>query len=138
MFRNVWLTVTMMIGAIVALSQATEANAAAAAPLNVLQIEKFFEPDPLVENVHGWHCRGRRGPFGWHRHRRACGGYYDDPYDDPYYDDGRYYDGGPSIVIRPRRKRARYRCSRKRYRHCVRSYRSGSKRYRRCMRKYGC
>src|SRR5688572_5311182 len=30
--------------------------------------------EDLVQNVHGWHCRWRRG----HRHRRAC-------YDDDFY-----------------------------------------------------
>ena len=137
MFKSIWLTVTMIVGAIVGLSQATDANAAAAAPLQVLQLEKFFDPDPLVQNVHGWHCRRRAGPFGWHRHPRACGGYYDDPYDDPYYDDGPYYNDAPSVVIRPRR-RARRGCSRKIYRHCIRRWRAGSQRRARCLRKYRC
>ncbi len=142
MFKSFWVAVTLLTGTLVALSQATDANAAAAAPLHVLQLEKYFNADPLVQNVHGWHCRRRAGPYGWHRHRRACRRDYD-PYEEPYYDDGhayddgRYYDGGPSIVIRPNR-RARRGCSRKEYRHCIRRWRAGSRRRARCLRKYRC
>lgn len=135
MFRFVWLTIAMFAGALATVSQTTSANAVAATPLQVLQIEKFLQPDPLAQKAHGWHCRRRVGPYGWHRHPRACGGYYDDPYDDPYYDDGPYYDGGPAIVIKPRR---RYRCTRRARRNCYRNWRHSSKRRKRCLRKYGC
>ena len=136
MFKNMWLTVAMLVCALAVWSQSAQVKATPVAPLQVLQLEKLFQTDPLVHKTHGWHCRARVGPFGWHRHRRACGGYYDDPYDDPYYDDGRYYDGGPSIVIRPRH-RAR-RCTHKVRRHCIRRWRHSSKRRARCLRKYRC
>lgn len=125
----------MVIGITAALFQANDAEAAAAAPLNVLQLERYFEPDPLAQNVHGWHCRSRRGPYGWHRHRRACGDYYDDPYDDPYYNDP-YYEG-PAVVIRPR-KRRRSRCTRRVRRSCYNRWRHNRGRLARCLRKYRC
>jgi hypothetical protein len=48
--------------------------------------------DGLVQKVHGWHCRKRKGWYHghrvWHRHRRAC---YDYDYDDYDYYDYSYY-----------------------------------------------
>jgi hypothetical protein len=53
--------------------------------------------DELVQKVHGWHCRKRKGWYHghrvWHRHRRAC--YDDSYYDDDYYDDYSYGYGYP-------------------------------------------
>jgi hypothetical protein len=50
----------------------------------------------LVQKVHGWHCRARRGWYHghryWHRHRRACYDY--DDYDDYGYGYGGYPYGG--------------------------------------------
>jgi hypothetical protein len=56
----------------------------------------------LVQKVHGWHCRARKGWYHghkrWHRHRRACYDYDDyDDYDDDYgygYGYGGYPYGG--------------------------------------------
>jgi len=49
----------------------------------------------LVQKVHGWHCRARKGWYHghkrWHRHRRACYDY--DDYDDYGYGYG--YGGYP-------------------------------------------
>ena len=57
--------------------------------------------DGLVQKVHGWHCRKRKGWYRghkrWHRHRRACED-YDYSYHQPYYYGGYPYAyGGPVI-----------------------------------------
>ena len=63
-----------------------------AAPLISAEMKVIpYQVEPLIQKVHGWHCRNRYGWYHghkyWHRHRRAC--YDEDYYDD--YDDYSYY-----------------------------------------------
>lgn len=118
------LAFAVSFGMLTLLGQTPDARAAAATPLQVLQIEKFFNQEELVQQAHGWHCGNAFGPFGWHHHPGACGGYYREP----------YY-GGHNVIIRPGYNR---RCSRREYKHCIRRWRHSSKRRARCLRKYGC
>lgn len=124
MFRRLSLAFAACLGALMVLGHTTDARAGAATPLHVLQIEKFFEPDELLQQVHGWHCGNAFGPYGWHHHPGACRAYYREP----------YY-GGHNIIIRPGYNR---RCTRRQYRHCMRRWRHSSKRRARCLRKYRC
>jgi hypothetical protein len=72
----------------------------------------IMDGDGLVQKVHGFHCKRKRGPFnrtyGLHRHFRACDryddSYYDYPYDRPYYGHypyrrPYYYGGFPFITF---------------------------------------
>jgi hypothetical protein len=68
-----------------------------AAPLISAEMKAIpYQAEPLVQKIHGWHCRKRygwrHGHKYWHRHRRAC---YDDDYD--YHDDydNDYYSYSP-------------------------------------------
>ncbi|NNF76408.1 MAG: hypothetical protein HKN05_00125, partial [Rhizobiales bacterium] len=72
MLKLLSLAIAVGFGALTLLAQTPNARAAAAAPLQVLQIEKFFEPDELVQKAHGWHCGNAYGPYGWHHHPGAC------------------------------------------------------------------
>ncbi|MEM1198555.1 MAG: hypothetical protein AAGI06_04525 [Pseudomonadota bacterium] len=124
MFKRLSLAFAAVLGAVFILGQTSTAQAGAATPLHVLQIEKHVDADGLLQQVHAWHCRNAYGPFGWHHHPGACRGYYREP----------YY-GGHNIVIRPGYNR---RCTRRLYRGCIRRWRRSSKRRARCLRKYGC
>jgi hypothetical protein len=85
------------IGSLMALSQTSSANPLAGG-LGSLGNSTPAIADDLVQKVHGWHCRKRKGWYHghrvWHRHRRAC---YDTSYyyDDDYYDDYSYGYGYP-------------------------------------------
>lgn len=125
MLRLLSLAFAACLGVLTVVGQTPEVRAAAATPLHVLQIEKFFEPDKLVQDAHGWHCGNDFGPYGWHHHPGACGGYYREP----------YY-GGHNVIIRPGYNRRG--CARRYYRHCNRRWRHSRKRRARCLRKYGC
>jgi hypothetical protein len=75
-----------VIGGLMALPQTSSANALASG-LGSLGNEIPAMADGLLQKVHGWHCRKRKGWFRgdrvWHRHRKAC-------YDYSYYDDDDY------------------------------------------------
>ena len=80
------------IGSLIALPQTSSANPLASGLGSLSNSMPAMAVD-LVQKVHGWHCRKRKGWYHghrvWHRHRRAC---YDDYsyYDDDYYDDYSY------------------------------------------------
>jgi hypothetical protein len=89
--RNLkYMVAAAALGSIVALPQASSAG-----PLPGGLLAGSSTPaldDGLVQKVHGYHCRKRKGWYHghrvWHRHYRACHrSYYDD---DDYYDNGYY------------------------------------------------
>jgi hypothetical protein len=87
MRRFNYLLAAAAIGGLMALPQTGFANPLAGG-LGSAGTSVPAVTDGLVQKVHGWHCRKRKGWYRghrvWHRHRRAC---YDDYsyYDDDYY-----------------------------------------------------
>jgi hypothetical protein len=91
-----YLLAAAALGSIVALPQAGSAGPLPGGLLAGSSIPAL--DDGLVQKVHGYHCRKRKGWYHghrvWHRHYRACHRqrYYDDDYYDDDYDYG-YYPG---------------------------------------------
>jgi X-X-X-Leu-X-X-Gly heptad repeat protein len=86
--RNLkYIVAAAAIGSLMALPQTSSANPLASG-LGSMSTNTPALADGLVQKVHGWHCRKRKGWFKghrvWHRHRKAC---YDDysHYDDDYH-----------------------------------------------------
>lgn len=74
--RKFWIVLAaLLVSAVGYVQSSGQASAASAIAPNLGGLANIISSDPLVQNVHGWHCSRRFHPrWGWHRNRRACRG----------------------------------------------------------------
>ena len=113
--RKLWsLVAAAALGGLAMAATPASASPLASGVLNGSAALPSLE-EGLVQKVHGWHCRKKKGWYHghrrWHRHWRACEDYDYSYYRRPYYYDPypRYYGlGGPFLSFQFGNRRHRH------------------------------